>query len=194
MAAGLELALVHGDEEHADTRRRLSLYATEPDDRRDDLMTRLLQVSVMQIDRHICRSLCLRSLLAVLLLSCNLRSTEIYEIPDGYRGWVQIRMKRPSCPPLPVTRDGSIVFRINRDGTSCTSSQTDTRWGSEAFYYVRDGKRIAQLSDEQETGSLIWGGEYRTVSDPANDEHLERDRIVFFVGTIAEYDARKPLR
>lgn len=129
------------------------------------------------------------------LASCNYKPTEVYEIPDGYRGWVQVRMKRSWCPPLPTGPDGSVVFRIGSDGTLCTSSELDTRWGYHRYYYARGGQRLRRLSDDHEADSMIWGGEYHGSARKtgADDRSPYRDRTVFFVGTRSEYERRKPL-
>jgi hypothetical protein len=133
-------------------------------------------------------------MLALLAGSCNLKSKEVYEIPDGYRGWVLIQMKRSWSPPLPKGPDGSLIFRIGRDGSLCTSSETDKRWGQHEYYYV-SGKRVRQLSDDDEAESMVWAGAYiggdGRKADDRTDPH--GDRHVFFVGTKAEYAARKEL-
>ena len=38
-----------------------------------------------------------------------------YEIPDGYRGWVQFEVSNPACPPLGVMDGLSYMWSMRRD-------------------------------------------------------------------------------
>jgi hypothetical protein len=51
----------------------------------------------------------------------NVRGPAVYEIPDGYRGWVLVRYEREDCPALPL-RGVDLIVAIDERGCGCSSS------------------------------------------------------------------------
>src|SRR5216684_3023822 len=138
------------------------------------------------------------------LIACQPGMKEIYEIPDGYRGWVEIRFSRPGCPPLPRSAEG-IVLSIPGSGVLCTSSPAQLTMHSEAYYYVGSGRRVLlEHSSHPATNlkKMILGGDFyggssgRVTPDELDrrrkepDYESERDRLLIFVGTRSEYARR----
>jgi hypothetical protein len=123
----------------------------------------------------------------LVLGACETRPREIYDIPAGYRGWVEIRTKRVDCPPLPGDRDERRLV-IPRDGRLCTSSPVAFGWGRDEFYYVSDGERVRLPDAQSGSRRMIWQHEYFGSDGVGPKSETERDRIRFFVGTKAEYD------
>ena len=107
------------------------------------------------------------------------RTACIYEIPEGFTGWVRIEYGRTNSPPL-IKRDGKFVFQIGTDGRLCTSSQPEYGWAKDAYYYV--GKSRTELAATGwGGGGLIWAGSIGGVQG-------ERDtHETFFVGTEAQF-------
>jgi hypothetical protein len=121
------------------------------------------------------------AMIALALLACDSKPPEIYEIPDGYRGWVEIRAKRLDCGPLPRSGD-AVVFSIPASGVLCTSSPILSGLGREDFYYVGNGRRIRLQGSAVDPNRMIWG-----VNGYGN-EGGTHDRLRFFVGTKSEYE------
>src|SRR5450631_64766 len=69
------------------------------------------------------------------------RIPSVYELPDGYRGWVLIRFEGPGCDPIP-TESENAVFRIPSNGVLCTSSplRADFDWENDEYYFVGAGR------------------------------------------------------
>lgn len=76
----------------------------------------------------------------------------LWEIPDGYVGWVEVQFGEPTCPPL---RDAGIylVVPVSSSGRGCTSANSlGSVWRYHRFESVRaDGTR-------EETPHTSWGG------------------------------------
>lgn len=125
------------------------------------------------------------SLLGLMPSSCFLfavmgvRPPVRWEIPYGYRGWVQIQYERPLCPALRHD-DIHLVIPITSTGCACTSS---TRYGGlrthQYVYVSADGKR-SQLDRESHIHGLKLGAQLAS-----GDWKVELDE--FFVGTEAEF-------
>lgn len=132
----------------------------------------------------------LLSLLVIFILSCETKRREVYEIPAGYRGWVEIRAERVGCPPLPVAQGATIVV-VPQTGLICTSSSFPDGLGYEDYYYVnRDGERVLLRSSAADSQRMIWGVEYYGSSGPGgdiDDQHRKR----FYVGTRADYEGQR---
>ncbi len=114
------------------------------------------------------------------------RTPSVYEIPEGYRGWVTIDFGVPSCPPLSL-RDGKYIVVIQASGKACTSSAPEYGYARDEFYFV--GRRRAPIAETHEgQGGLIWGGGMAGLG-PAG-----KQRIIghFFVGSEADYRSAKP--
>jgi len=92
------------------------------------------------LTRHTLGALGVVVAMSLLLLGARdgeTRTPSIYELPEGYRGWVLIRFEGPGCDATPVDRD-SPVFRIPSDGVLCTSSplRADSDWEADEYYFV----------------------------------------------------------
>ncbi len=102
-----------------------------------------------------------------------------YEIPDGYRGWVQFEVGNPHCPPL--TRDGRfLVYFVDPKGHGCTSDPIAEGWRTIRYEYVRpDGHRQTLAETGWGKGGLIWDEMYRSKGSQKS--------YVFFVGTEQQF-------
>jgi hypothetical protein len=99
----------------------------------------------------------------------------IFELPNGYRGWVTLQFEEPSCPPL-QKRGLSLVIPVSTIGRACTSSPNPWgEWRRWHFVYVNPDE--TQMS----------GGLNGLVSDESHGISDDRKRFWFFVGAIEEY-------
>ena len=126
-------------------------------------------------------------LVVAILTACGeSKPPERYEIPDGYRGWVEIRVKRAGCPPLKQVSNET-MYVISPDGTLCTSSPLPSGMGYETYCYAKNGRCAPLPSVPNDPSSMIWGKEYYS-TDAGPDVESQRDRLRFFVGTRREYE------
>jgi len=102
-----------------------------------------------------------------------------YEIPDGYRGWVQYEVSNPHCPSL--SRDGRfLVYVVDARGHGCTSDALPEGWRTNLYEYIRpDGHRQNLPETGWGKGGLIWDQMYR--------EQGAQKSYVFFVGTEQQF-------
>jgi hypothetical protein len=108
------------------------------------------------------------------------RTSCVYELPDGFTGWVLIEYERPDAPPVPK-KDGKLVFHIGPNGRMATSSKLETGWGSDEYVY--DSPERTKLPQTIEGhGGLIWGG---VASSSQIGNQKPRFSQSFFVGTEA---------
>ena len=116
------------------------------------------------------------------IIGCGLyRSPYVFEVPEGYVGWVRIRFDRSDSPALP-NENGKLVLRIGKDGRLSTSSNLKIGEPFDEYYYT--GRTLTKLPCTQlHGGGMIWGGGMETVSSGTNKSASR----VFFVGTEAEY-------
>lgn len=131
-------------------------------------------------------SISVLALLASMATACEKkRRPSVYEVPQGFRGWVTIEFEVRACPPIPIV-DDRYVFAIRDDGTFCTSSSPESGYAHDEYVFV--GARRSPIPGFDHGGdNLIWGkglatfgtGRLRTM------EH-------FFVGTESEYEAAEP--
>ena len=63
-----------------------------------------MPLAICSKKRAVQRAVLIVTLLAA-LAACEPKRPEVYEIPDGYHGWIEIRARRPGCPPLRQTSD-----------------------------------------------------------------------------------------
>ena len=130
-------------------------------------------------------------MVAVLGACGESKPPERYEIPDGYRGWVEIRVKRSGCPPLKRVSNQT-VFVIAADGTLCTSSPIAFGMGYETYCYTKNSRCVPLPAVPSDPNSMIWGKEYYGSDGAGPNVESQRDRIRFFVGTRRQYeDARR---
>jgi hypothetical protein len=70
----------------------------------------------------------------------------VYELPNGYRGWLQIRYEDPTCPPL-ATHVLFQSIRVASDGRGCTSGPMPRGFHYQWAKYLRaDGSQEAAPS------------------------------------------------
>ena len=122
------------------------------------------------------------SLVLVLALTgCEkTRTASVFEIPEGFTGWVLIEFGRTNCPPV-AKRDGKVVLKIGGDGRCCTSSALEFGWAKDAYFYV--GKSRTEIRGTVPGGGgLIWGGGTGSVQTSA-----EKTYETFFVGTEQQF-------
>lgn len=124
----------------------------------------------------------------VVQLSCESKPREVYEIPAGYRGWVEVRAKRAGCPPLQRTPD-AVIFAIPAGGVLCTSSSISAGLGREEYFYVDNRTRSRLRDSAADQYSMIWKVEFYGSGGAGPDLETKRDRLRFFVGTKGEFEA-----
>lgn len=129
-------------------------------------------------------------LLVLAQLSCETKPREVYEIPAGFRGWVEIRANRADCAPLRGSANVT-VFTIPPNGILCTNSPIAAGLGREEFYYVKDASRVRLRDSAADPDSMIWNMEYYGSGGEGPEHERQRDRIRFFVGTKKEYEAAR---
>lgn len=129
------------------------------------------------------------TVLSMLAVSeCQQRRTAVvYEIPEGYRGWVEIDYERSDCPALPLT-EGKYVIAISKDGRACTSSAPEVGTALDEFYFVGSQRTRIPVTGWG-GGGLIWGHTIGTVSGYGSKR---RTRGGFFVGSESEYRSAPP--
>src|SRR3954451_11786381 len=72
------------------------------------------------------------------------RTAYLYEIPEGFTGWVLIEFGMSNCPPL-SKKDGKLVIPIGSDGRYSTSSELEYGWAKDAYFFV--GKSRCEIRD-----------------------------------------------
>lgn len=106
------------------------------------------------------------------------RTSCVYEIPNGYTGWVLIEFERADAPPLP-RRDGKLIFHIGRDGRLATSSKCEYGW-SQDEYIILDGTRVVLKRSGWGKSGQIWGGANGSVQEAGKKPRIYQ---TFFVGS-----------
>lgn len=121
-------------------------------------------------------------LCAIIGLACSekQRPVEIYEIPDGYVGWVRVDYGQASC------RNPSGPMLVRNDGRACSLSNFREGSAMDEFYYV--GSRGRQPIGDGE--QLILNRTYN-VRRGADGLVVERYQE-FFVGTREQLKAQAP--
>lgn len=103
----------------------------------------------------------------------------VYEVPDGYVGWVNVSFGGP-CPDDRRTFSGSVV-KVGHNGLACSSvaSEPRTMW-VRAYYVDPQGNRLRELpSTGWGEGGLLWA--------PVGS--LDGKSSRFFVGTEEQLNA-----
>jgi len=117
-----------------------------------------------------------------ILAGCEVKRDEVYEIPDGYEGWVRIEFNRPECPPLPQ-RGHAVLYPIGNNGTLCTKDRMPIGWSTEDYFSVgARGRRKLPTYASARDDSLVWGEATTTVGDDLAVAYI------FFVGSKSEYE------
>jgi hypothetical protein len=136
------------------------------------------------------RNLCLIPLLIFTFMLIGLaacrdkqRRPDRYLIPNGYVGWVRINYKIKDARTIPV-EDGYNLLEFSQNGIINTSSNGETGFAQDEYYYYSDSER-RRISDTGENNK-IWGRigyGSRMVPGQVATKYGE-----FFVGTQEEYE------
>lgn len=117
------------------------------------------------------------------LMSCEIRRTPcVYQIPDGYVGWVLIEYGQSNYPAIPII-DEKKVFQIGTNGVLITSSHFEEGWATDNYFY--SGNKHQRLAmTESGRGGRIWGAStgYSQVQGQKGIEYQK-----FFVGDENQY-------
>ncbi|MBV8518281.1 MAG: hypothetical protein JO197_12860 [Acidobacteria bacterium] len=101
------------------------------------------------------------------LLGCR-DSVRIYEIPNGYEGWVLVTYDS-RCVTSTTSKNGTEIS-VKNNGTACATEKPAPKSFYRRFYYVNaNGQRVRELrATGWGRGGEIWnesstvdGGEYR---------------------------------
>jgi hypothetical protein len=109
----------------------------------------------------------------------------VFEVPEGFRGWILVEHDRPGCPPTPV-ENGKRVYRIPASGRLCVGDSIDyDSFAKDEFYFVGSSRTPIPEESPGHEGLLRAGG----VGGPGNRtfEH-------YFVGTEEELKAQPLLK
>lgn len=126
--------------------------------------------------------------LVVGILTGEISRSSLYEIPEGYRGWVVIQYGDSSCPPL-KSEGIYLVVRFSPRGRACTSAPQPRGWTIDRHYYLDErGNRTALPLSHIGEGGMIWAG------SSTNPPGVSFARHTFFVGTEDELQQSWHLR
>ncbi|HUI43381.1 MAG TPA: hypothetical protein VL523_15565, partial [Terriglobia bacterium] len=110
------------------------------------------------------------------LLSGGLGHSRLYEVPASYRGWVLVKYKNPSCPPLAGSGIYSVV-QVSPSGDACTSDELPAGIQHRRFEAVEAGGARVELQDlSWDSGSQVrflgasGSGEYELIFVGSNEE------------------------
>jgi hypothetical protein len=110
------------------------------------------------------------------------RRSQVFLIPAGYAGWVEVEFGVPNAPPLPIEND-SFVLRIHPSGRLQTSTPIEYGWAKDEIYSGPDGQRHPLRLTGPGEGGMVWEG--------YNGEKQGRRTSGFFVGTEAQWRSSK---
>jgi hypothetical protein len=112
------------------------------------------------------------------------RGTQIYEVPEGYVGWAEIKYGDSKCPALPVA-NGEAIRRVPSSGMLCTNTAFREGWGANHYYEVGT-TRIAIPTSGAPTERRIWSPMSGEMSSAAGTYRTE----AFFIGTWAQHEEK----
>ena len=112
------------------------------------------------------------------------RTACVYEIPEGFHGWVLIEFENRSCPALPI-RDGKLVFSVSAQGSLCASSKLEQGWATDEYFFVGQ-VRTPIPNTGWGGGGLIWGSSNGWCQVTGKVPHVFES---FFVGTETQFRA-----
>jgi hypothetical protein len=119
--------------------------------------------------------------IAITCYELSLRTPSVYELPDGFTGWVLIEFEKTNYPPVPK-QNGKLIFKIGKDGRLFTSSKLEQGWARDEYYYV--GTTRVQLPESWKKPGLIWGQGNGTTQKTGQSQIIFQD---FFVGTEEQF-------
>lgn len=125
------------------------------------------------------------------------RANHVYQLPEGFRGWVKVEYSSVGCPGL-EDREGRKLIEVSKDGTACTRHDRAGGWRSSEFRYGGEARRlIVEAPGSTDSGCcqpaalpkgedprtvFVWGRTGWTCENPKAEVQ------VFFVGTVDEYN------
>jgi len=131
---------------------------------------------------HAHRSLGLSVCVALLSAACEQhRLPCVYEVPEGFRGWVLIEHDTPECAAVSVD-DGKRIYRIPPSGRLCVRDSIEYNKFAKDEYYFVGATRIPILVATPGHDGLIRG---QGVGGPGGHTFDH-----FFVGTDQELHAQ----
>jgi hypothetical protein len=95
-------------------------------------------------------------MVAVITAGCR-DHVRIYEIPEGFQGWVVVTQGSP-CTTSTTTSDRTTIA-VKGDGSACTDVTPAPKSFYRQFYFVdREGQRVRELrATGWGKGGEIWG-------------------------------------
>jgi hypothetical protein len=120
-------------------------------------------------------------LLAMTFAGCAKRRMPcVYEIPEGFTGWILVEFERTDCPPLPQ-RNGKLLLAIDKNGRLCTSSKIEEGWAKDEYYYVGASRRALPATAP---GGLVWSGAVGRSGVPGQKPRVYE---TLFIGTEQQF-------
>ena len=121
--------------------------------------------------------------MAATLVGCGQSSPPcVFEIPEGYKGWVWVEFDTTNSPPL-QKRGGNLVFPIGSNGRLSTSSHAVRGLGTTSIIKFGQSRTRLPCTESWRDGGLIWGEGIQKVSGGGQESVYGH----FFVGTFKEY-------
>jgi hypothetical protein len=122
------------------------------------------------------------ALVALMAVSGDLDRPQLWEIPQGYRGWVVVEYDNLAYPPLPSAGLDQVI-QVPPDGRVCTSTPMPTGWVFTRYQYVySDGRREEVPDTGWGGGGYLWGG-----FSGRKQQSRAYPREAFFVGSEQDY-------
>jgi hypothetical protein len=130
------------------------------------------------------KTLLLTFVCVIAFTACEARRTAcVYEVPEGFTGWVFIEFENDGCPPL-QNKDGKLVFHLGKDGRLCTSSKMEVGWAKDEYYYVGNSRTVIS-GTAPGGGGLVWGGGNGTVQNAGKKKKVFE---IFFIGNEDQFN------
>ncbi len=130
------------------------------------------------------KSFLLAIVCAIVITGCEQARTPcVYEVPEGFTGWVLIEYENTNYPPLPK-ESGKLIFKIGKDGRFFTSSKMQEGGAKDEYYYVGNSRTPIPETISGK-GGLIWG-EGNGMTQKAGQKEIIYGE--FFVGTEDQFN------
>ena len=101
----------------------------------------------------------------------------LWEIPEGFHGWVVAQFDDPNCSQLPRHELYQVV-KISSDGKACTSTSMSEKWVYDGFERIDATGHLTILSSTGQDPS-VW------FIESSEESH----KLLVFIGRKAELDA-----